>query len=110
LPDTREVHRLAIVAVDVIGLLALRVVRILHPFVPAICRDYAPAIPPYRLEEVTGRCCLAPGIDRWRPLTFRPERRPAPGHQNPAQPARVLMQNAHLRPRRDVVPVDRFRI
>src|SRR5690554_343205 len=82
--------------VDVVGLFLLRIIRVLHPLVPAIRRDNAPAVCPYRLEEFAGGHGLAPGIDRWRSLALGPEWLPSPGHQIPAQAAGVLVQDAHL--------------
>src|SRR5690606_15258056 len=110
LTDSGDVHRLAMVSVDVLGLLLLRVCRVPHPLVPAVRGDHAASVLPDGFEELAGGRRLAPGIDRWRALTLRPERRPTPRHEIPPQPVRVLVQYPHPRPRRDVVPVDGFRI
>src|SRR5690606_28899027 len=101
---------LAVAVVDVIRLLLLRVVWILYPLIPAVRGDHAAAVFPYRLEELTCGCRLSPRIDRRWPLTFRPERRPSPGHQIPAQAVRIPVQYPHPRPWRHVVPADGFRI
>src|SRR5690554_4095571 len=110
LTDSGEVHRLAIFSVDVIGLLLLQVCRVLHPLVPAVRGDHAASVLPDGFEELAGGRRLAPGIDRWRALTLRPERRPTPGHQIPAQAVLIPVQYPHSRPWRHVVPTDRLGI
>src|SRR5690554_4306776 len=101
---------MCIAPVNVVGLLLLRVCRILHPFVPAVRGDHAAAVPPYRLEELAAGRSLSPGIDRRRALTFRPDWLPAPGHQVPSQAVLIPVQYPDPRPWRDVVPINGLRI
>src|SRR5690606_22010516 len=110
LTNTGEVHRLAVAVADEVGLLLLRVVRILYPLIPAVSGDHASAIVPYRPEELPAGRRLASGIDHRWPLTFCPERLPAPTHQIQAQAVLIPVQYPHLRSGRHVVPINRLRI
>src|SRR5690606_16060508 len=101
---------LAVAPTDVVGLLFLWVVRVFHPFKPAISRNQRSASCP-DVPEKLARCCrLDPRVDcRWA-LPSSPERLITPRQLCHPQPAVALKDNHHPRPWRYVVTVDRLRV
>src|SRR5690606_24737273 len=70
LTNPSKVHWLSVFPVNVIGLLLLRIIRVLHPLIPAIRWNHTASGFPNLFEEFTRGRSLATGVDGWRRVPF----------------------------------------